>query len=440
MKRATTDVLYFETGPANVPTLRVQAGETFEVQTQLNRGPWLDEHPDGPRLAASSVAETLPAVAFLSRGPSLAWRLSSMWDRSRLIRSGSPGFEAGTARCPDGSVVRGSAPNTGSSRFATVKFIGATVVSCRWADARVCRDQPRVRNLGQHLGRPLRRQPRRSGADYRSNDHPAGQRPGRPLHVGDMHAQQETGECAAGGHRSLGRRSASVRVDRPTDRFFLAKDRERDAQNDRRAGKAGGRRLSTRTRSDDHLARSRRDASRRGVSLARAGPGSALHAVRQPDVYLSGQGPPRSLGDSRSIMNNPLAIRTLAFVLILLANGAGGCNRRFRRRRVTSRRPRRSHGSSGPRRNSPTRSIGSRRNRATTSGPTSRSVTRRPPAASVSASFSRKATSRPSSRSSSWDWPAPGSLPRASRPGRSLEAQRDAGLPHGSMARSSRMW
>lgn len=50
MQRATRDVLYFETGPDNPPTLRVQPGEEFEVETQLNRGPWLDDHPDGSRL------------------------------------------------------------------------------------------------------------------------------------------------------------------------------------------------------------------------------------------------------------------------------------------------------------------------------------------------------------------------------------------------------
>ena len=46
MQTATTDVLYFETGPDNQPTLRVSPGEEFEVRTQINRGPWLDEHPD----------------------------------------------------------------------------------------------------------------------------------------------------------------------------------------------------------------------------------------------------------------------------------------------------------------------------------------------------------------------------------------------------------
>ena len=50
MKRATRDILYFETGPDNQPTLHVSPGEEFEVETQLNRGPWLDDHPDGEAL------------------------------------------------------------------------------------------------------------------------------------------------------------------------------------------------------------------------------------------------------------------------------------------------------------------------------------------------------------------------------------------------------
>ncbi len=50
MQRATKDKLYFETGADNPVTLRVQPGETFEVETQINRGPWLDAHPDSERL------------------------------------------------------------------------------------------------------------------------------------------------------------------------------------------------------------------------------------------------------------------------------------------------------------------------------------------------------------------------------------------------------
>lgn len=42
MKRAGTDILYFETGRDNKPTLHVEPGEIFEVQTAINPGPWCD--------------------------------------------------------------------------------------------------------------------------------------------------------------------------------------------------------------------------------------------------------------------------------------------------------------------------------------------------------------------------------------------------------------
>ena len=52
MKRAIKDVLYFETGPDNAPTLFVEPGEEFEVVTQMNRGPWIEGHPDQAELEA----------------------------------------------------------------------------------------------------------------------------------------------------------------------------------------------------------------------------------------------------------------------------------------------------------------------------------------------------------------------------------------------------
>ena len=46
MKLADKSILYFETGPDNEPTLSVDSGGEFEVITQMNRGPWLDDNPD----------------------------------------------------------------------------------------------------------------------------------------------------------------------------------------------------------------------------------------------------------------------------------------------------------------------------------------------------------------------------------------------------------
>ncbi len=46
MQRQLPDPLYFETGPDNQPTMTVQPGEVFEIQTKMNRGPHPDEVPD----------------------------------------------------------------------------------------------------------------------------------------------------------------------------------------------------------------------------------------------------------------------------------------------------------------------------------------------------------------------------------------------------------
>ncbi|MBE7463819.1 MAG: acetamidase/formamidase family protein [Planctomycetes bacterium] len=45
MQRIPKDVLYFETGPDNPVTHWVKPGEAFEVQTQINRGPWIETLP-----------------------------------------------------------------------------------------------------------------------------------------------------------------------------------------------------------------------------------------------------------------------------------------------------------------------------------------------------------------------------------------------------------
>ena len=72
MQRATTDVLYFEIGADNAPTMRVQPGEEFEVQTQMNGGPWLDDHPDGEALRRRLRGRQSVERVYLCRGGA-AW-------------------------------------------------------------------------------------------------------------------------------------------------------------------------------------------------------------------------------------------------------------------------------------------------------------------------------------------------------------------------------
>jgi acetamidase/formamidase len=77
MQIATTDTLYFETGPHNRPNLAVEPGEPFRVQTQLNRGPWLDTHRDGERLRAllRGGNPTSGCIAILGAEPGMVLRV-----------------------------------------------------------------------------------------------------------------------------------------------------------------------------------------------------------------------------------------------------------------------------------------------------------------------------------------------------------------------------
>ena len=45
------ELLYFENGPDNKPTHRISPGETFQVITQINRGPWIDKLPEAEQKA-----------------------------------------------------------------------------------------------------------------------------------------------------------------------------------------------------------------------------------------------------------------------------------------------------------------------------------------------------------------------------------------------------
>ena len=102
MQRATTETLYFETGPGNAPTLRIRPGETFEVQTQLNRGPWLDDHPDAisvhstkaPRATTTLTYGRVSATSASSHGA----HVSRSWTVGLL--SGGAQRTAATIRAP----------------------------------------------------------------------------------------------------------------------------------------------------------------------------------------------------------------------------------------------------------------------------------------------------------------------------------------------------
>lgn len=206
MQRATTDVLYFETGPGNAPTLRVRPREVFEVQTQLNCGPWLDNHPDGPRLTerlrGGNPASGCIWVEGAEPGMALTVHVGPIrldpvgFTRFRGANGAMPGWMGGSGVGPQQRVVevRDGLIHWGDGRTLPVRpmlgFVGTSPAFESWSNV-----------WAGTYGGNLDVQELTTGASITLPVNV----PGALLHVGDMHAIQGDGEiCGAGGIEASG--------------------------------------------------------------------------------------------------------------------------------------------------------------------------------------------------------------------------------------------
>ena len=206
MQCATTDVLYFETGPDNAVTLCVKPGEEFEVQTQLNRGPWLDEHPDGERLTKLLRGGNPASGCIFVEGAEPGMILSVHVEHISLDPVGFTRFRGQNGAMPAWFESSGVGAH---SRI--VRIENGTI---HWDEARILRARPmigfvgvapeheRIANVwGGMWGGNFDVQEITTGATV----HLRVNAPGALLHVGDMHAIQGDGEiCGAGGIEASG--------------------------------------------------------------------------------------------------------------------------------------------------------------------------------------------------------------------------------------------
>ena len=206
MRRATTDVLYFETGPANLPTLRVRPGETFQVQTQLNRGPWLDTHPDGPRLRALLRGGNPSSGCIFVEGAEPGMVLDVHVGPIALDPLGFTRFSGGNGAMPAWLGGSGLGP-----QHRIVEIRDGQIL---WGEGRALPVAPMLGFVGTSPSHEtwgnVWAGPHGGNLDVQELT--AGARltlpvnvPGGLLHVGDMHARQGDGEiCGAGGIEASG--------------------------------------------------------------------------------------------------------------------------------------------------------------------------------------------------------------------------------------------
>jgi amidase len=248
MKRATTEVLYFELGQQNPVTLRVMPGEEFEVQTQLNRGPWLDGHPDGEQQRLRLNDQRVAEKSIFSSGWSVPWFLpvglpsgnpssgcifiegAKAGDMMRIyisdIKLDPLGFTS--FRGNSGAVPGWFGP---SSLGEQQRIVEISQDFIQWSETQKLPVKPMVGMIGVatprerianhwagYWGGNLDVQEVTTGATLMLGCNVDG----GLLHVGDMHAIQGDGEiCGAGGIEASGRVRLRVEVTpRPESMFW----------------------------------------------------------------------------------------------------------------------------------------------------------------------------------------------------------------------------
>ena len=206
MKRATKEVLYFETGTDNAPTLSVESGETFEVETQMNRGPWLDDHPDGAALAAKLIGGNPSSGCVFINGAEPGDRLAVTIGKIEVGPLGYTHFAGSTGAMPGW---------LGASALGDIyRIVDIADGRIEWGDGLTLDASPMLGFVG--VAPPAERHHNGWcgywGGNFDVQEITTGATvylpvfcSGALLHVGDMHAIQGDGEiCGAGGIETEG--------------------------------------------------------------------------------------------------------------------------------------------------------------------------------------------------------------------------------------------
>ncbi len=209
MQRAIKDVLYYTHSGANPPTMTVQPGEWFEVETQMNRGPDAELVPDDIRdLYNKHRSDGLPSdrgnastgaivVEGALPGQIVTVHVGEIkthpvgWTRYAGSTGAMPGYLG---------------PSNIGPQFRIVRIEGDKII---WNDRLSLPVEPMMGVIGVA---PAKDEARHNGwagewgGNFDIQEVTAGAKvsiavnvPGALLHVGDMHARQGDGEICGGG-------------------------------------------------------------------------------------------------------------------------------------------------------------------------------------------------------------------------------------------------
>ncbi|HYF51960.1 MAG TPA: acetamidase/formamidase family protein [Planctomycetota bacterium] len=217
MQKISNEVLYFECGADNPVTHRVKPGETFEVQTQINAGPWIDDLPDEAerqawrkKLRGGNPSSGCIYVEGAKAGDCLSVEIGQI----ELDPLGYTSFGGHNAATP-GWLNAGAHSKLVEIRDNIIQWSAALKLPARpmLGYVGVAPNRERFHNgWGGYWGGNMDAQEVTSGTTLHLKVH----NDGALLHVGDMHAIQGDGEiCGAGGIEASGRVRLTCRVISP---------------------------------------------------------------------------------------------------------------------------------------------------------------------------------------------------------------------------------
>ena len=206
MKRIGKETLYFAIGRDNAPVLTVDPGEEFEIETQMNRGPWIDTHPDREIIEAKLTGPNPSSGCVFVNGAACGQMLSVSIGRIDLGPVGYTRFSGSTGAMPG---------RLGSSAIGyQAKIVQIDNGMIRWSDTLSIPVRPMIGFVGVA---PEKERHHHGWAGYWGGNfdiqevttgatvHLPVYVPGALLHIGDMHAIQGDGEiCGAGGIETEG--------------------------------------------------------------------------------------------------------------------------------------------------------------------------------------------------------------------------------------------
>ncbi len=206
MQRQDKDTLYFETSAANPPTMTVKPGETFEIVTQMNRGPDPSEVPEDIRdewaaarrgdMRGGNPSSGAIYVEGAEPGQVLAVNIEAIephgwgYTQYRGNTGAMPGWLGDSGVGPTHKVVRiRDGRIIWNDRFSLPisPMLGVVGVAPAY--------EARTNAWAGEWGGNFDIQEVAAGAQVQI----VVQTPGALLHVGDMHARQGDGEICGGG-------------------------------------------------------------------------------------------------------------------------------------------------------------------------------------------------------------------------------------------------